>query len=227
VVFLMRPSEYAASEIYSVPISGGAVTKLNENISTQVNTFLFTPDSQKVVYQAVVPIINQWGLYSVLFAGPATSSLRIDTNPSYHVDSGFKISPDSSRVVYRAPCTYGPDGGQACYGMYSAPVAGGPSAKLSLDGAYYSVASGIEISPDSQYVVYRGYYPPDWSFDIYSIPIAGATSDLLRLSHYIAGGVPTWQICPDSSRVVFIAMQDTAGTSELYSIPIRLTGIGS
>ena len=225
VVFLMRPSEYAASEIYSVPIGGGAVTKLNENISSQVNTFLFTPDSQKVVYQAVVPVINQWGLYSVPLAGPANSSVRIDTNSSYHVDSGFKISSDSSRVVYRAPCLYGPDAGQSCTGMYSVPVAGGSSAVLSLAGAYYAVYSGIEISPDSQYVVYRAYYPPDWSGDIYSIPIAGTpSSDLLRLSHYIAGNVTTWQISPDSSRVVFIAMQDTAGTSELYSIPIRLTG---
>lgn len=235
VVFLIQAHENAPRHLYSVPIGGpfGLAVWLDETLNTQVHTFLFTPDSQKIVYQAVDPnpTYNTWGLYSVPLAGPANNSLRIDGNRNYHVDSGFKISPDSTRVVYRAPCTYAPDAGQSCTGMYSVPISGGSFVKFTIDGAYNEVNSGIEISPDSQYVVYRALYynPPGMSgqSDLYSIPIAGPINDLLRLSQNHDAPIANWLISPDSSLVLYRAYEGPSSTYELYSIPIRgTTGSG-
>ena len=159
------------------------------------------------------------------------------------------MSPDSSRVVYRAQHS-----GAAFDEVYSVPVGGGAAIKLNdpavpTDG----IANGPLITPDSQRVIYN-LRSNNSVFDIYSVPIGGGPSIKLngtlvsggRVFDYELYSVPAtggpvtklngalvsgggvsnasrsqhFQISPDSSRVVYMADQDTDGVWELFSVPI-------
>ena len=80
----------------------------------------------------------------------------------------FKISSDSSRVVYRADQdTNGVDE------LYSVPIGGGTPVKLNdllvADGDVHS----FRISPDSSRVVYLADQDTDEVDELYSVPING------------------------------------------------------
>jgi Tol biopolymer transport system component len=206
------------SYIFSAPIGGGAVITLNENISSQVHTFLITPDNQKIVYLAVVPILNQWGLYSVPLAGPASSSIRIDTNLGGQVDLGFKISPDSSRVVYRSQ-----QDTAGTYEIYSIPLRlAGPVVKLNgplaTDGQTYEFA----ISPDGSRVIYRGGKEPGSDTnELYSIPIAGPAGTAIRIDQSLSGtgrNARRFMLSPNNQHVVFEVPYYLPGPNPFFCI---------
>ena len=72
--------------------------------------FLISPDSIQVVYQAHQQnvIRNDFELYSVPLIGSATDGIILNGAPgALRKISDFQISPDSSRVVYKARPTDG------------------------------------------------------------------------------------------------------------------------
>lgn len=90
-------------ELYSVPIGGGTITKLNGPLTSggDVVEFAISADSSHVVYRANAVNIDDFELFSV----------PINGGDGFHLNSqlvwagdvvGFKISPDSSRVIYLA-----------------------------------------------------------------------------------------------------------------------------
>lgn len=228
VIFLIaQPGQ--GFELYSLPTGGGAAVKLsltNPAAGDQVYTFQISPDSSKVVYQALTSTTNYWELYNVPIVGPAGSSLLLTMNPNAgHVDSGFRISPDSSRVVYRAGCEYPPNAGQSCANLYSTSLSGGLNIQLNSPlqwgGGMYS---GITFSPDSQWVVYRSYGEGiNSGGGLYSTPITGPIQSVpvVQLSRLLEGNPLDWLINPDGSRVVFRGEQETMGVVDLFSVPLR------
>ncbi|MCB8943370.1 MAG: hypothetical protein H6658_06420 [Ardenticatenaceae bacterium] len=91
-------------EIFSVPIEGGPVAKLNGALVAggAVLSYALSPDSSRVVYVAIQQTASVSELYSVpLTDGPVTK-----LNPPL-VDGGavylnFEIAPDSNHVLYQA-----------------------------------------------------------------------------------------------------------------------------
>ncbi len=95
-------------ELYSVPLAGGSVVKLNPSGGSVSWWVQISPDSSRVVYTADQDTDEVYELYSVPLAGGNVVKL----NPPLVVGGGiirwlpfvmpFQISPDSSRVVYVA-----------------------------------------------------------------------------------------------------------------------------
>src|SRR5690606_25220363 len=102
--------------------------------------------------------------------------------------------------------------------LYSAPLAGGESTKISLpleEGG--TVAVGVSFTPDSGRVVYRALVSGDSGGEFYSVPVTGGDSAQLSGPMVEGGGVaplrPT--ITDDGAYLVYLADQDTAGVDEL------------
>ena len=81
------------AELYSIPVSGGTPTKLNNQTSeNSVSGFMLSPDGTRAVYG----IDND--LYSVPVEGPKTDSEKLFDGG---INIGYiTISPDSSWAVY-------------------------------------------------------------------------------------------------------------------------------
>ena len=215
-------------ELYSVKTVGLADTgiKLNPDLVLGKNvehTFQISPDSRRVVYPADQEKNGLIELYSVSIAGPAAAGIKL--NPALvsggNVGITFQISPDSSRVIYRADQET-----DQVFELYSVPIAGpgGTGIKLNLPlVAGREVRGGGIISPDSRWVVYTADRATDETFELYSVPIAGPAAETIKLNPSLIPGMNIYgpKISPDSSRVVYLAYQDNADIRELYSVWIR------
>jgi Tol biopolymer transport system component len=177
-------------ELYSVPVQGGTVTKLNpplvaggnvlgDSTSTPLLSegFQITPDGGRVVYRAdqTTDTVNE--LFSVPVAGGVATTL----NPTFTLESGhdvaaFLISPDGTRVVYLAD-----QDDNGTNELFSVPVAGGTSTKVSQSLADGRTIIGFEIGPNSRRVTYldapfRTIPPdPDPVQELYSVEISSFT----------------------------------------------------
>ncbi len=250
VVYVADQDVDEVFELYSVPITGGAVTKLNPSLAKgrggvqgdiqagPEHPFLISPDSQRVVYVADQDVDELYELYSVpITGGEAIQLSRNRAAGPGDVHGGiarpFRISPDSQRVVYVADLDV-----DEVIELYSVPISGGPVSKLNstLAGGRGDVqgvdpaAEAFLVSPDSQYVVYLADQDIDEVTELYSVPISGGKPT--KLNPPLAGGrgdvrgagkkvAHPFRISPDSRRVVYIADQETDEAFELWSVAIN------
>ena len=208
-------------ELYSVPLAGGTVTKLNGTLvadgDVSTTTYLISPDSQRVVYRADPVTDTVIELFSVPLGGGTVTQLNPPLVADGNVVDFFLISPDSQRVVYS-----GDQDADEKFELFSVPLGGGIvtqiSAPLPADG---DVSGDFLISPDSQRVVYRADPVTDDMFELFSVPLAGGAVTQLN-SPLVAGGDVSgdFLISPDSQRVVYRADQVTDNVFELYSVPL-------
>jgi Tol biopolymer transport system component len=215
-------------ELYSVPLGGPAADgiKLNVEVGALGNIdgfFLITPDSSRVIYQAHQQnvVINDYELYSVPLKGPATAAIIINgaLGPFRKVFD-FKISPDSSRVVYQVDQET-----PNVLELYSVPIKGPAAAGIKLNGPLVPGGNviGFNISPDSSRVVYTADQEKDNAFEIYSVSIGGPAAAGIKLNGVLGpgGGVNgVFRISPDNSRVIYNAIQEAATAFDLYSVPL-------
>ncbi len=213
----------ASSETYGlfrVPINGGAVSPVAGPLAAgrEIENFRISPDGSVVVYRADQDADDYLELYSVSIEGGLTT--KISSGSSLPFGNGvedFKISPDSSTVVYLRDIFVTE--------VYSVPITGGTSIKLngSLPTGSGPFPIGnvqdFEISADSTTVVYRADQDDDEIYEIYGVPIDGGASSKLNSALVSGGDVSGFQISEDSSTVVYDADQDDDGVTELYSVP--------
>lgn len=206
-------------ELFSVPISGGAVVKLNDPLPPDDDVsnggFRITPDGRNVIYQDSG---SRAELFSVPISGGEVTRLN-NPLPSGGTIIRFRISPDSSTVVY-----VGDQDRDNVFELYSVPVEGGAVTKLnpSLSGARDVLSTSVRISPDSSTVVYRADQDTDDVQELYSVPIGGGTVTKLNSPLPAGGDVDSseFRISPDSRTVVYIAEQEANNLDELFSVPI-------
>jgi Tol biopolymer transport system component len=221
VVFRADQDTQGVIELYSVPIGGPAAagTKLNVPLPPGGRASGdISPDSSRVIYTADHQAVGVFELFSVPIAGPATDVIKLNgvLPPGGRVNS-FKISPDSSRVIY------GADQDQAGrYELYSVPQGGPTGSGVKLNGNLISGGTiyGWQISPDSRRVVYQADQLTVGARELFSVPIGGPATEGIKLNGTLVPGGYTqgWQINADSSRVVYDARQN--GVLELFSILI-------
>ena len=226
--------------LYSVPITGGTKTKLNKDLVAGgmiiPMKLVFSPDSQHVVYGASQDTVGMDELYSVPITGPASAGVKLNGALQ---DGGdlwweYDISPDGSRVLYRADQET--DG---VYEIYSVPVAGPASQGVKLNGTLPgdSDVLSFRISPDSSTVIYIADQETDGVKELYSVPIQGGTA--IKLNHDmehdylgLTDEVHLFAISPDSSTVVYegtwvnftdIPFDISFEVNELFTVPISGT----
>ena len=149
VFFRLDGPALAFRDLYSVPISGGSLVRLNTPGGI-VRTYRIAPDGSRLVYQADADIPDVDELYSAPVDG-GSAAVKLNPNLSACCSTlGFDITADSSRVVYIAD--------QDTAGtteLYSVPIEGGSVTKLNhaLIGGDYV----LDFRLTSQWVVYRSF----------------------------------------------------------------------
>jgi Tol biopolymer transport system component len=173
-----------------------------------------------VVYAADRDTLHVRELYSVPIGGPAADGVKLNGILVLNGNvTDFRISPDSSRVVYLSD--QDTDG---VVEMYSVPI-GGPAmvgVKLSVPLVSPGNINGFFfISPDSSRVVYIAQ-PTATVYELYSVPIGGPAATGVLLNDPLGAGknISDFRISPNSIGVVYISDQQTANVFELYSVPI-------
>lgn len=222
VIFLANFSDLAKWQLWSARLDGtGGVVRINGTLVAggNVTQFAISPDGSQAVYIADQAVDGRLDLYSVPVEGGTATRLSPAAVPSGgNVACDFAISPDGTRVVYRADHTV-----DNRIELYSVPITGGTPVKL--NGALTTggtVEATFAISPDDSRVVYRADQQTDDQIEIYSVPLAGGTAVKLNGAMVSGGDVERFKISPDSSRVVYKADQQTNNVQELYSV--ALTG---
>ena len=156
VIYLADQERDEVQELYRVFIAGPASAgiKLNAPLvdGGSVAAAQVSPDSGTVVYRADAQTKDEYELYSVPAAGPATAGVKLNPAlPAGGAVISFQVSPDGRHVVYIADQEV--DGVDA---LYRVPVDGPATAavKLSSPSAAGSVWS-FQIVPGGEGVVYR------------------------------------------------------------------------
>ncbi len=213
-------------ELYSRLIDGsGSATKLNGPLVRGGDVDFFfdiSPDGNRVVFRADALIDQKLELFSRPIDG--SGSLKTINAPLASDDSkvgGFRITPDSSRIVYTAEQDK-PNTSE----LYVRPIDGnGNSMRLSgpLDSGEAVFID--DMSPDGTVVVYLADQDGNGRQEAYSVPIDGSASPV-KLNEPAEGdeSVIGGQITPDSARYIFFADLDTPGLVQVYSKPIDGSG---
>ena len=227
VVFVADRDNDEVFELYSVPLGGGTITKLNTDFGTtlkDVTGFLISPDGTLVVYLADQDTDEVFELYSVPVAGGTVTKISASM-----VSGGdaleFNISPNSARVVYRADQIT--DGvGE----LFSVPIGGGTPVKLNgtlvSGGSLVNPGAGFTsflISANSATIVYDADQDTDEKFEIYSVPIAGPATSGIKLNGTLLpanGDIRNFQLDGVNTRVVYAADQNVDEVFELFSVPM-------
>jgi Tol biopolymer transport system component len=255
VVYTANQDTQNVFELYSAPIAGdAAAVKLNGAIAGEdgVYDYRISPDSGRVVYKANQDADRGLELYSAPIA-TANAAVKLGSALRLPVEmainnanitlkdededrfADFRISPDSSRVVYLAE----QDSAEVVE-LYSAPIAGGvPSVKLNnalVNGS--QIDFFFRISPDSRRVAYQaGLFEKKMlagestPVELYSAPIATANAAVKLNGALVSGrNVNGFAISTDSRQVFYAADQDTDNLEELYvtsDTPPRINLAGS
>jgi Tol biopolymer transport system component len=211
-------------ELYSVPATGGATTKLN---GTLVNGgdidgggLRYSPDGSHVLYIADQETDEVFELYSIPATGGASQKLSGPLVLGGNVASGSaQYNASGSRVLYVAD-----QSDDAVDELYSVAATGGPPLKLNgtlVTGGNVST-TGNRFSPDGNRIVYRADEDHDEVFELYSVASAGGTPVKLNGSLVSAGNVAadSARVSPDSTHVLYLADQVTDNKFELYNVPI-------
>ena len=231
VVYRADAEINGSSELYSVPITGPAASNVKLNLALPsgagLTQFEISPNSQRVVFMGDMETRNNYELFSVPINGPSSSVVKINaTLVAFGDVFNFKISPDSSLVVYIADQIE-----NEVYELFSTPIAG-PADVTKLNPTPTDVEGDItnfSIAPDSSFVVYTGDLALDFIDELYSVAITGPYTDsvLLNKSMVDGGSVAAFDINADGSRVVYRADQDTNDVYELFSVPSAGPGSSS
>jgi formylglycine-generating enzyme required for sulfatase activity len=230
VVYVADQETDGVNELYSIPLQGGASSKLNAPLIAggDVHAFAVSPDGQRVVYMADQDTDDLLEFYSVPIQGPPSAGVKISgpMSPGGNMYYWFlvKFSPDSQRVVYKVDQET-----PGVWDLYSVPIVGPSSAGVKLNrpiSGSGSAYTDYSITPDGSRVVFTAPSEDDYVYDLYSVPIEGPASAAVKLNRTLPDGSSVSSgpgevlISPDSSTVVYRADQDRYRRWELYSVPI-------
>ena len=198
-------------DVFAVPADGSA-PRINLSHSAApaesvLAGFTADPSGTRAVYLAVQNGSRR--LFSVPVDGSAAPVPLSPAMASLREVTSFRVSPDASRVVYRAD-----PGVNDRYELFVAPIDGSaPAAPLVTVGPGGVVwEDEYRFSPDGAYVVYHADDGDQLGF--FSVRLSDGAIVLLHLAPVVAG----FEIAPNSARAVFLS----AGLRELYSA--RLDG---
>lgn len=219
VVYRADQEVAGTTELWSVPAADGTPVRLNGALVAggDVWTFAFSPDGSRVVYAADQEVDERFELWSVPVAGGTAVKLIGPLVAGGDVDAySYGISPDSSRVVYRADQQV--DGQIE---LWSAPIAGGTAVKLNGALDVGGAILDFTFTPDGSRVVYRGDQQTDGVPELYAVPAVGGPA--VRLNDPLGPGGRAYDgyaITPNGEHVVFRVERTAAGPGELYRAPL-------
>jgi hypothetical protein len=197
-------------DLYALDTSAaGSPLQLSSGLPNVLPEFAFSPLSERVAFQTQGAA---FALHGADLAGG--SPIALDTS-TVAFASGFEVSPDGTRLVYRRHssglnfelCSVAMDG-------LSAPVV--LHAPLSTD----RTVSQFQISPGGV-VVFLTDLGQDEVFELYAVPIDGSAQPLRLNQTLVAGGnVTSFQIDANGVFAVYLADARANNRFELYRVPL-------
>jgi Tol biopolymer transport system component len=230
VIYRAEQNALGRVDLFSAPIGGGGTVRLNPELPTggAVLDAQISADSQRVVYRLARSAAEGVALLSSPINGGAPLNLSEPyvASASGRTVSTFQISPDSSRVVYRADWAIA-----GVPALRSVLIGGGGDVTLHpppLSGA--DADFQISAGPTPQ-VVFSADLPPaptpeaaqvaDTTTHLFSVALDGAAEPRL-LSAGAATGQPIRRFAVTAAGQTVVFQLDTpAGT--LFSTPIDAT----
>jgi Tol biopolymer transport system component len=122
VIYITLSHTTGEMHLYSVPITGGAPTRLDADFAAtfQVDTFAISPDSQTVAFTWADAMADDYHLVTVPAAGGAPTDV--------YANDDFNLAPRDLSVTTDAQVLF-----TSGLGLYEAPVSGGAVLTRSLD----------------------------------------------------------------------------------------------
>ena len=181
LAYLASLPSTGSSNLFVMPADGSApAVQVNPPLvalGTVYGGFQFSPDSGRLVYQAIQDTYPQLEIYS---APADASTAPLELNPPLPADSqvffGFAFAADSA-VVFRANAD-----DRAKVELYSAPILGGTAVKLNgplvfggnVASEFFSVpAEAFTVSGDGRVVAYLADQEEDSVHELYVGPTRG------------------------------------------------------
>ncbi|MGH9868011.1 MAG: FG-GAP-like repeat-containing protein [Candidatus Polarisedimenticolia bacterium] len=172
VVYLADQDTDEVYELYSVPIAGGPVTRLNGTLvaggqvlggTDTLTGPSISPDGLRVLYRADQETNNRYELYSVPIGGGTPARLSNASNTQWAV-----ISPDGKTAIYAADIS-----GTGSFRMLSVKSTGGASTTLApaLDPA--KSYKPLVFTNDSLDLLYVADVEQTGLSELYIVPVAG------------------------------------------------------
>jgi Tol biopolymer transport system component len=186
-----------------------------------VNLFRFTPNNLGVVFVADYDHPGTNELYSVSVDGGVVNKLNKDLVAGgeafdYYTD-GFKITPNSQRVVFRADQDTVDQ-----FELYSVSIFGGTNTRLNTSlPSGGKVQPGFKLTPNGLGVVYIADQEIAGKLQLYSVLVTGGTPYSLSQPMIPEGDVKSFAISPNNLVVVYVADKDVDNQNELYSVLIN------
>lgn len=216
--------------LFSVPITGGTPIRLHGDFTGDQESsvfsdrdFEFSPDGTRVVYRVEASASDTLdeGLFSVPVTGGEPIRLNGDLPEAGRVKAGFKISSDSTRVIYVADQSF-----LRVDEIFSASITGGESVRLNPEfspvGEFRQVGE-FDITPDASRVVYEARQFSSNSSSggvLFSVPTRGGSA--IRLSQVgseVFFGDANFLITPNGESLVYLA-NASRDPHQLFSVPI-------
>jgi Tol biopolymer transport system component len=229
VVFLSDHGTDGVFELYSVPVDGSAPeSKLNGPLPAggDVYQFEISSDSSRVVYRGDQMSDGVFEVFSVPIAGGQALRINEPFVPGGDVgdqvtSSCFLISPDSSRVAYRADQST--DG---IFELFSVPIDGGEALRLNdpFPGPSNDVSFGLLAH--GGWLVYSADQDVNGMEELYAVAFDGSRGSRQLSGTMVPNGdvdcclntsYRPFQISSNGAFVVYQADQDTDQVMELYA----------
>jgi len=192
-------------------LSGGS------DIYQPVNSFVFSPDGQRVAYSIRRQGQSANEIHTVLVDGSAPPQPLNRTLADGDSVVQYIVAPDGSRIVYVT----------SSMKLYSVPSDGSATETQlgeRLDGGFSNgviESPGFAYSPDGLRVVYRAQ-DDSGRFALYSV-LADGSAAAIKLSGPLAPDTDVdfyFVVSPDSRCVVYLTGSEIDQTFDLYSVPV-------
>ena len=214
-VFLADRETNGVIELWSVPLTGGAPTKLSGTMVSggSVSTVKMSPDGNFVAFSSNRVSTGKRELWLSPVDGSAAPVNLSNSALATGGVSQFDWSPNSQRVVFMADRDVA--GNLDLYSVLTSGSLTKLSSAMTVGGL---AVAEFKISNDSTRVVFRGDLSSDNVFELYSVPINGGSA-FVRISgsFLAAASVNSFLLTPDSARAVFLMNRDDSAKVELYS----------
>ena len=234
VVYVANPIDSFIDELFVTPIIGGPSLRLSIDFErfegVEFDGFKVSSNSTNVVYLANLGSNNaaENELFHVPITGGNSVQLSDNLVPDGEV-SDFQISPDGKHVIYLAN-----QNAENVFELFRVPVMGGESTRLNRDFPegidVPSHSFDFQISPNSEYVIYRTTQNIDRVNEVFSVDITGGEPVRLNSEleppttinfRFRASQVFVFQISSDGQHVIYVSGPTIEGLSGLFLVEVQ------
>lgn len=226
-----------SDELFYLPLTNstpGTAVRVNPNLaanSSDINSFRFTPDGQKIVYNADQDTQGMDELYlATLTNGAVQSVQKINQTIPAAADvrtfingNGYAISPNGQNVIFLVDADT-----DNVNELFISDISGAaPTTPTKVNVALTNTSTDINnafFSADSTRILYVGDQDTAGTDELYLFTIA--TGNRVKLNGPVVAGGDVQisfagaQFSPDDQRVVYRADRVTDGVIEIFSVDI-------